>query len=121
MGVGKGVKIIAADCRWTVCAPILANKTVADAVYAIGTHYPIVSVPPRWGQNSTDVPAPAECYELKKPLWTSEGWLYDIRNDYRCVACSGFQMIYFKRFYSGTASSKAHIRSYLAVHPVCCA
>ena len=28
------------------------------------------------------MPAPAECYQLGKPLWTSEGWLFGVRNGY---------------------------------------
>ena len=94
-GVGRQVEIVAADGRWEICAMLKANTTVAAAVAKIGVHYPITDGLFRWascvgptGQKtitkgeSTDFPAPQACLDLKKPLWTSEGWLYNIKNDY---------------------------------------
>eukprot|EP01049_Picozoa_sp_SAG25_P001831 SAG25_NODE_87_length_16363_cov_40.489179_5_plen_388_part_00 len=94
-GVGKQVEIVAADGRWEICDMLQANATVAASVAKIGVHYPITDRLCRWatcvGPNgsktvkkgeSTDFPAPQACQDLRKPLWTSEGWLYNIKNDY---------------------------------------
>ena len=87
-GIGRKVKLVVADTRWSICSQLLANKTVADVVSKIGVHYPINALCPvggvdRWGRPCGDVPAPSECYALKKPLWTSEGWNFDVRNNYQ--------------------------------------
>ncbi|RUS72385.1 hypothetical protein EGW08_019845 [Elysia chlorotica] len=57
----KNTMIIASDSRWEILPDIIKDESLADAVYAIGVHYP--------GTNS-----PSNAKELGKILWASEDY-----------------------------------------------
>lgn len=75
----KDVKIVASDQGgWPICADMVKNETLMNAVAIIGSHYPVGG--PR------APPTPADCQTLNtkhgKPLWTSEGWNLGQVNDW---------------------------------------
>ena len=76
----KAVEIVASDQGgWPICADMMKNETVRNAIAIIGSHYPV--------QGAHAKPTPAECQALNtqhsKPLWTSEGWNLGQVNDYK--------------------------------------
>eukprot|EP01046_Picozoa_sp_COSAG06_P013971 COSAG06_NODE_854_length_11931_cov_55.985970_15_plen_151_part_00 len=97
--------IVASDTNYQVCDGFVKNKTVSDAIGTcrhdtkdlkqfslavchagiIGAHYPItkpgVQMPP----------PPPSCYEMDKPLWTSEGWDLGQVNDWKGAINLGAQ------------------------------
>ncbi|KAH9490030.1 hypothetical protein Btru_045075 [Bulinus truncatus] len=62
----QNVSIIAADGKWNITDDILNDHDLANAVYAIGAHYPGTYSPP-------------EAYRTNKSLWASED--YNTFND----------------------------------------
>ena len=76
----KDVQIVASDQGgWPICADMVKNETLLNAVAIIGSHYPV--------QGADAKPTPAECQTLNtkhgKPLWTSEGWNLGQVNDWK--------------------------------------
>ena len=76
------VQIVASDeGGWPICSPMMANKTLRDAVSVIGSHYPVDG--PAAGSTGADCITLNE--EYGKPLWTSEGWNLGFVNDWQGV------------------------------------
>ena len=81
--VAKGVQIVAADKDFApICADMMNNSTLRDAVAVIGAHYPLK------GARSGGVPSDCQTLSTQygKPLWTSEGWSLAEVNDWHGAA-----------------------------------
>ena len=68
----ENTKIVAPDGSWDIANDILKDKALAEAVYAIGSHYP--------GTSTTQA-----ALETGKPLWASEDM--STYNDLRGAGC----------------------------------